>query len=232
MNRIRTVFMASTLLFVGCAEKAYDKVDSGAAAPEKSDVGARASDEIDFGTIENSTYTNNYFGLSVKFPPEWSVQDQKAQKNLMDMGSKMISQGDKNLNAAIKASMSETVSLFFVSQHLLGTPVSSNPNIVCIAERVRETPGIKSGKDYLFHIRKTLESGQMKFAFPKEVTTEKLGGRDFYVLYGEMPMGGTTVRQKWYATIMKGYALTFTISFTNEEEQSALDNVLSTVTFK
>lgn len=232
MNRSHVLILASTLFFVGCAEGTYDQVDHSARVPGKIDGGARASDEIDFGTIENSTYTNNYFGLSVKLPPEWSVQDQKAQNKLMELGTKMISSEDKNLNVAIKALEQKTINLFAVFQHPVGAPVNFNPSIVCIAERVRETPGIKSGKDYLFHFRKTLESSQMKFAFPKEVTTEKLGGRDFYVLYSEMPIAGMIVRQKSYATVTKGYALTFAISFTNEEEQTALDNVLSTVAFK
>ncbi len=232
MNRFQVLVLVSTLFFVGCAEGTPDQVDHGARAPGKIDGGARASDEIDFGTIENSTYTNNYFGLSVKLPPEWSVQDQKSQKKLVELGTKMISSEDKNLNAAIKALEQKTINLFSVFQHPMGAPVNSNPNIICIAERVRETPGIKNGKDYLFHVRKTLESSQMKFAFPEDITTEELGGRDFYVLYSEMPIAGMIVRQKYYATVMKGYALIFTVSFTNEEEQTAIDNVLSTVAFK
>ena len=41
-----------------------------------------------------------------------------------------------------------------------------------------------------------------------------------------------TVSQKYLATIMKGYALTFIISFSTAEEESALHNILKTITFK
>ena len=64
-------------------------------------------------------------------------------------------------------------------KHPVGAPVPSNPSIVCMAERVRDFPGIKRGKDYHYHARKLMESGQMKFEFSKEITTEKIGGVEF-----------------------------------------------------
>jgi hypothetical protein len=83
----------------------------------------KASDEIDFGTVENSTYRNNYFGMSMKIPVEWSVQGQEIQKKIMDVGAKMASGDDKNLKAAIKASELQTVNLLAVFKHPVGTPV-------------------------------------------------------------------------------------------------------------
>jgi hypothetical protein len=59
MNVIRLKFLffaAAILCTVGCSRK--------------------ASEEIDFGTIQDSVYHNDYFGLSVTVPADWSVQDQ------------------------------------------------------------------------------------------------------------------------------------------------------------
>jgi len=192
----------------------------------------RASDEIDFGAVENSTYRNDYFGLSVKLPSEWSVQDKETRQKLMDLGRKMVEGDDKNLKAVIKASEMQTVNLFAAFKHPIGTPVPYNPNIMCLAERVSHMPGIKRGKDYHFHSKRLLESSQMKVSFPKEVSTEELGGHNFDVMYVETPITGMTIRQKHYAAIMKGYALVFIVSFNNGEEESTLDNVLSSVTFE
>ena len=212
MNRIYVLVIVWIVLFAGCRK--------------------RASDEIDFGAVENSTYRNDYFGLSVKLPSEWSVQDKQTQQRLMDRGRKMVEGDDKNLQAVIKASEMQTVNLFAVFKYPIGTPVAYNPNIMCLAERVRHMPGIKRGKDYHFHSKRLFESSQIEVSFPKEVSTEELGGHDFDVMYVEMPMVGMTIRQKQYVTIMKGYALVIIVSFTNGEEESALDNVLSSVTFE
>lgn len=192
----------------------------------------RASDEIDFGAVENSTYRNDYFGLSVKLPSEWSVQDKETQQKLMDLGRKMVEGDDKNLKAIIKASEMQTVNLFAAFKHPIGTPVPYNPNIMCLAERVSHMPRIKRGKDYHFHSKRLLELSQVEVSFPKEVSTEELGGHDFDVMYVESLITGMTIRQKHYATIMRGYALVFVVSFTNGEEESTLDNVLSSVTFE
>lgn len=222
MNRFFAFILVGMLLFVGCGKTASDKVGSG----------AKASDEIDFGAVKNSTYTNKYFGLSVKFPPEWSVQDQESQKKIMELGERMVTQDDKNLQVALKAAELKMVTLFMVFQHPMGTPVSFNPNMTCIAERVSDLPGIKRGKDYLFHIKNILNSSPVKCTFSKDMTTEKFGGREFDMLHNEIPIAGSKVRQKIYVTIIKGYALVFTVSFMNDEEEAAMDNVMSTITFQ
>lgn len=189
-------------------------------------------DEIDFGTIKNSVYQNEYFGLSVPLPPEWSVQDQEARRKLQEAGGKMLAGDDKNLKAVVKASEMTTVSLLTVFKHQLDKPVPFNPNIICVAERIDHIPEIQKGADYLFQSKKLLETGQIKVSFPKEISTESFGGREFAVMHVEIPMPGMTVNQKYYAAIMKGYALTFIVSFSTDEEESSLHSILKKVTFK
>jgi hypothetical protein len=132
----------------------------------------------------------------------------------------------------LKASQLQTVNLLTVMKYPLGSPVTYNPGIICVAERVSHMPGIKRGKDYLFHTRKFLESGQMSVSFPREISTEKLGDTEFDVLYVELSVAGIKVQQKYYTIIMKGYALGLIESYTNAEEESSLDNILHSITFK
>ena len=215
MKKVGTVlvlFIATMMFSMGCGKK--------------------AADEIDFGAVKDSIYQNEYFGLTVGLPRDWSVLDQEARQRLMERGGKMVSGDDKNLKAALKASEMTTVNLFAAFKHPIDSPVSSNPSIMCVAERVREIPGIKKGADYLFHSKRVLESGQLQVAFPKEISTESIGGQEFDVMYMEMPYAGRTIQQKHYAAIMKGYALAFIVSFTTDEEEAALQNILKTAAFK
>ncbi len=193
--------------------------------------GKKASDEIDFGTFEESLYRNKYFAMAITIPSDWSIQDNQAKQQLMHTGQKMIAGDDKNFQAALNASELQSVNLFAVFKHPLGTPVPYNQNISCVAERVSHMPGIRTGKDYHFHVKKLLESGQMKFSFPKEVYSELLSGVEFHVMSVELALGGMTVKQEYYVTIMKGYALVFIISFTTDEERNMLTNILKTLTF-
>jgi len=158
--------------------------------------GKKASDEIDYGAVKDSVYHNEYFGLNLTLPSEWSVQDQQIRQRVAATGVKMIAGDDKNFRAALKASEQQTVDLLMAFQHPLGSPVAYNPSITCVAERVRDMPGIVRGKDYLFHAKKLMESGQMKLQFPKDISTAKLDGVDFDVMQVLMTVGPLTVQQK------------------------------------
>lgn len=192
----------------------------------------KATDEIDFGTFNKSVYTNSYFAVTVTVPGNWSIQDQEAQKRLMKVGTEAISGSDKNLKAVLKASEMQSVNLFGAFEKPLGSPVPFNPSIMGVAEQVRQMPGIQRGSDYHFQVRKTLESGQMQFKFPKDGYTERLGNVEFDVMEQEMNVRGLTIRQKYYTIIKKGYALSFIVSFTNREQETALRKALETVAFQ
>ncbi len=118
MIRFHLLVLAGTLFVLGCGSGSYDKPHAGG-APTVNGSNAKASEEIDFGALENSVYTNKYFGMSVKLPADWQVQDRETQKKFLQMGVKMMS-NDPNLNAAMKASELRTVNMFMVFQYPVG----------------------------------------------------------------------------------------------------------------
>lgn len=191
----------------------------------------KANEEIDYGTVSNSVYKNQYFGFSVTLPKDWSLQDQKGQQRLMKKGTQLMTGDDDTLKAIVKASELQTVNLFAAFQHPLGTPVAFNPSILSIAEMTRELPGIKRGKDYFYQAKKILESSALRPTFPKDYYTENVGGREFDVMELEMTIMGKVVKQKLYCAIQKGYALCFVATFMNDEEKALLQNVLNTAVF-
>ena len=125
--------LAFTCLFFGCRKKPEEK--------------------IDFGSVENSVYSNKFFGFTIRIPNNWQVQDKKTRQMLMDSGKKAVAGEDKNLQAAMDASKSRTVNLLSVFRHPLSTPVSFNANLICSAEQIQQFPGIKTADDYIYHIR-------------------------------------------------------------------------------
>jgi len=191
----------------------------------------KASEEIDFGTINNSVYKNNYFGMTATLPSDWSIQSQEAQKRTLKTGGKLLAGDDKNLNAVLKASELRVVNLFAASQYPKGAPVSYNSSIAAVAENVRDLPGIKRGSDYHFHTKQLLQSSSLDLSFPKDIYTQSLGGVDFDVMEVEIHVRGITVRQKYYAAVMKGYAVSIIISFTTSEDEASLQKILDTVKF-
>ena len=191
----------------------------------------KASEEVDQGAFSGSVYRNNYFGLTITIPSDWSIQDSKSMQDIKNLGKNVLDKDDKNLKAVMEASEFQTVSLFAVFRYPVGTPVPFNPNLMCMAERVRHMPGIKRGKDYHFHTRKLLESSHMSVNFPKEIYTETLGGVEFDVLYSETSLGTMLVKQKQYGAVIKGYVLLIVTTFADENQEATLDEILKTLTF-
>jgi hypothetical protein len=191
----------------------------------------KASEEVDQGAFSGSVYRNNYFGLTITIPSDWSIQDSKSMQDIKNLGKNVLDKDDKNLKAVMEASEFQTVSLFAVFRHPLGSPIPFNPNLMCMAERVRHMPGIKRGKDYHFHTRKLLESSHMSVNFPKEIYTETLGGVEFDVLYSETSLGTMLVKQKQYGAVIKGYVLLIVTTFADENQEATLDEILKTLSF-
>lgn len=189
--------------------------------------------EVSKGRMEKSVYRNDYFGFKVAIPPDWHAQDKETQKQMNEIGTEAFSGSDKNLESAIRASQARTADLFSVNEHPLDSLVASNPGIICVAEMVYGVPGVKTGEDYLLQVKRTLKAGQMNYSFPSEtISTESVGGKDFSVLSLELQAEGVTVRQEYYVAVMKGYALSFILSYQFDEEKARLEKVLDTVKFQ
>ncbi len=191
----------------------------------------KASERIDAGYFEGAQYRNDYFGMTLSFPETWTIQDPRTQRELRRMGENLVAGDDKNLQATLKAGEAQSLPLFMVFQHPLGSPVLCNANITCVAERVAHAPGIRSGADYLFHARRLLEAGQMKYTFGSDLRSETLAGAEFHVLPMELAAPGVAIKQEMYATIRKDYALLLTITFSTEEERLAVRGILNTLAF-
>ncbi len=190
------------------------------------------SEEIGFGSVEDSVYHNEFFGLSIDVPEEWNIQNQETLKQLTKQSSEIVAGDDKNLKAVIDAAELQTVQLLAAFKYPVGKPVPFNPNILCIAERVSTLPGIERGNDYHFHTKRLLESSDVIVSFPEENSTVQLGGMDFDVMTIHINVAGTTVRQKQFAAIIKGYALVINVSYSTDDEESEVEAVLDTVRFE
>lgn len=225
MKFLHPLVLVLVLILTACQKSDLDSNPRGVSAsvPEPQ--------EIDEGTIEDSVYTNKYFAFSGVLPAEWSIQERAMQKRLADLGSKIVAGDDPNLKSAMKASEAKSLMLFSVFKHPVGTPVSFNPNINCVAESVSDYPGIKTGKDYLFHARNLLGASQVQIKFSEETTSTNFGGVEFHTMHGSVNIGTIKIQQDYHATIRKGYALNFILTYGNDEEAAVLNKLMQSLEF-
>ena len=59
--------------------------------------------QIDFGRIEQLTYTHDYFGFHLSIPQSWQVQDSESRDRLMKMGKEVIVGNNQNMKAILES---------------------------------------------------------------------------------------------------------------------------------
>ncbi|MOA39501.1 hypothetical protein D3C78_1612890 [compost metagenome] len=72
---------------------------------------------------------------------------------------------------------------------------------------------------------------QIPYEF-KEITTAKLGGKDFALLEATVSNGELVITQHYYSAIIEGYAFNFITTFFDDESKAKIDSIISTVSFK
>lgn len=179
---------------------------------------------FDYGKVSGSSYSNDFFGLRLTIPYGWRVEGQATKDMLREKGRELIKTDNPQTNAQLDASASNTVNLLTVFKYEIGTSVGFNASLICGAEWL-ETP--MSASQYMASAKRVLEMSQKNYEV-KPFTTEMVGGQEFAVM--EVVMD-STIRQKYYASIKKGYALFFILTYAADEDEAILRQALRSVRF-
>ena len=187
---------------------------------------------IDFGTFEAGTYSNTFFDLKLSIPDSWHVLDMESRLEIMKRGGDIVAGDNKSLKAAIKAADLQSINLLTAYEHPPGASVTTNPGIMLIAEKVKHAPGIKRGSDYHYHAKKLMKFSRMKVSYPQEIYEKTIDGVSFDIMETEIQMApGIVIRQRQYATIIKGYALMMALTYQDESGLSQLEKIANTLSF-
>ncbi|WP_027420718.1 hypothetical protein [Crocinitomix catalasitica] len=186
-------------------------------------------EEFDFGKTENGLYTNDFFNLEIKFNPNWVVQDKQQMNNLIEKGGDLVTGDDQNLKAIVKAAKVNTAYLLTIFKYEAGSVVGFNPSFMVVAENTKSSPGIKNGKDYLFHVKKLLEQTQIEYIFDKEVYEKTIGTSIFHVLEAKTNIMDKTIVQEYITTITNGFSLAYIISYVDEDEKNELYEIIDQI---
>ncbi|MFS0871891.1 hypothetical protein [Paenibacillus xylanilyticus] len=189
------------------------------------------SQNVELGTTEKGSYTNDYFGVSLKFPEEWEFQDAAGMNELTSASSDAIAGDDDTKKKQLELSQAKTLNLLMASELPLGGQ-EVGPSAMAIAEKVSLLQGIRTGKDYLEATKKFMVDSQFPYDY-KEISTETIGGKEMDVMQITMDAGdGTTITQDYYSTIIDGYAFNFIFTYLDDASKAEIDNIKKSVQFK
>ena len=190
--------------------------------------------KLDLGKNEGDIYKNNYFGLSVKLPKDWKVASEEELKQVIDTGKDIVAGDDESKQAEVDVAELNSVYLLMVSKTEMTGQTYNNGNFMIMAEKLNFLQGITKGSQYLEHVKKGLQDikDQMPYNLEKAIYPEKIGGKDFAVLETGIESEGMKLTQKYYAYVMKGYALVFIGTSTNEENSKVIQDMLDSIKFE
>jgi|ERR1051326_7171713 hypothetical protein len=194
---------------------------------------SKIPENFDYGKIENGVYSNNFFDFEIPVPEKWIVQDKEQVKQLQKQGEELIAEKDKELAKKVKAGDISTAILLTVFRNRTDSAVASdqfNSSFVILAENLGTLSGINKGDEYLTHAKTFLQ--QSGYKFPSGFYSEKIGNKKFDGMDVSMNQKGTEVKQSYYSTIAKHFALSIIISFVTDEQERELKNILNRIKFE
>lgn len=176
----------------------------------------------DSGTVSGNVYLNSFFDLTFEFPKGWIPHGEATKQHLMEIGKDKLVAAMPGSESALRAAEKRTYNLLTVFENELGTPgVRFFRSEVLIAEDVSWAPGVKTGKDYLLNVLPLVKKeGYDRFSEIKEVG---IGGRTYYREdLSKQLRPDIRAYQAYFATIVRGYALSLVISTEDSEETDKL----------
>lgn len=213
-RRASCVWLMALLLHSGCGTK---------------EAGQIAREEIGIGTMEGRTWTHDYFGLRVRIPEDWHIFDDAEKAMVTSAGTDLVAGDDQNMRRQLEAAAPRTLTLLGVSRHPLGTPVSFNPNVVIMSERIGGFPGIRSASDYVSLMRQTLEQSQIQVSFEGTESNVRLGPLPADRMASTIQMGLMQIRQRTYVALKGDYVLIATLAYTDDEQLAALEEFCASI---
>src|SRR5438067_2324524 len=227
MKRIAfNAFAHAALLALLCAHAAGQ---TGVQQPPPSPPSPQPA--VNVGTITDSAYVNEYFGLRLMIPEGWNVYDAQGRQMVLERGRKMVTSSDKSVQAGLDAAASRTVNLLTVTKLPQDQSGMMNAVFACGAEPLAGS-SVKTGEDYLAAVKKLLPYAQVAYHVEEDIGSENINGQDFGVLTlkVEGPVG--TVRQKYYAVAKRDYALFCISTYTNEGDRLLMTKAMSSISFR
>lgn len=188
-----------------------------------------AAEIFDYGTLANGMYTNSFFDLEVTFNPEWFVQSQQQVDKLNEMGENILVGDDNDLKRVIEASKVNVSNLLTVYKYELGSAIDFNPSFFITVENTAFAPGIKTGKDYLYHAKKLLSNLEVKYIFDKAIYEKKIGKVLCHVLEAEIQFMEMTIKQDYIVTVKNGFTMIFAISYIDKAQKKELYKVINNI---
>ncbi|MBR2564220.1 MAG: hypothetical protein IKE29_06320 [Paenibacillus sp.] len=221
---------AATETTTGAGETKTDDKDK-TETPNEDNKESSKTENVELGTTEKGSYTNDYFGVSLKFPETWEYQDAEGMNELTNASSEAIAGDDETKKKQLELSQTKTLNLLMASQYPLDGG-QLGPSAMAIAEKVSLLQGVRTGEDYLKATKKFMEDSNFPYDY-QDFTKETIGGKEMDLMEVKIDAGdGSTITQEYMSTIINGYAFNFIFTYVDDASKSEIEKIKKSIQFK
>ena len=184
-----------------------------------------AKPSVDIGTVYGRTYTNKTFGFEITFPDTWLIPDSDFEAYMKKQGIDLSLKAPDSLPVSSKQKIDQAlkrVTILLTAYRSM--PGSADNAIVRISvEDLKLNPQIKDAVDYFDAMRAMYKTMKLPSDFEySETQAEKLGSMQFAFLDTLSPDG----KKRMYATVRNGFAIMFTLSYSQADDLDTFRQVL------
>lgn len=186
-----------------------------------------AAVKLDPGSVTGRSYLNPTLSFQVTFPDSWLIPGPDYEAYMKSAGFDLHTINSDSLGPLAKKQFDKNVTVLLTAYRSMpGTP--DNAFFIIAAENISGVLQIKDAVDYVDVIRQSLLKAKLPANFKvSETDAEKLGAMQFAFL----DTSSGSQKRRLYATVRKGYAVLFTVSYVKDEDLATARNVLATGDF-
>lgn len=193
----------------------------------KSKTNSVAQTKVDLGVLRQNTYTNDFFELKVEFPFGWLVGDNTLEAQLLAIKTQSVQTANAKNQKALNTAVNRLVPLLGGYRVLPGMS-EENSSLQVMVENLSANPGIKTSRDYLNAVLKSIGIIKTTASFSvSEIKNEMIDGKQ--IDYIETKYGNNLKRN--YVLVKKGFAVLIVINSYKTADFDELHKVLTEADF-
>lgn len=179
-------------------------------------------------TLSGRRYTNAKLGFDVEFPEGWTISDGKLEESSISSGIDLSLKAPESVSTVQKIKLEKSLKNVEMLVTAFRSGQSNGAIVRVSAENLNLNPQIKDAIDYFDAIRGQYAAMSLPPDFKySETQAEQLGKWQFAFLELSSDAG----KKRLYATVRRGHAILFSLSYAEEEDLQALRRVLSASSF-
>jgi len=167
--------------------------------------------------LKDNVYTNRFFGFGMQIPKTWTFPD-KPSKSQVKKGVAQLGLNKQVANAAAEAANQV--------HYLLITKDSGSGSLAMMAQDLRSTPEVRTGKDYVEAALPVITGEGKPFQLVGEPGSARVGNLSFYGAKMAGNIMGRRQCQGMFVAVEKGYIVVMTVT---AESEAGVDDVLTKV---